>query len=48
MSPSEVDQAIAKGASGYVLKDGNFQALVAAIARVVAGEPVRPRGGLRF
>jgi DNA-binding NarL/FixJ family response regulator len=46
--PSEVDQAIAKGASGYVLKDGDFQALVAAIARVAAGEQIRPRSGLRF
>ena len=46
--PAEVDQAIAKGASGYVLKDGDFQALVGAIARVAAGERVRPRGGLRF
>jgi two-component system, NarL family, response regulator DesR len=46
--PGEVDRAFAKGAAGYVLKDGNLDVLADAIVRVAAGELVRPRPGQRY
>jgi DNA-binding NarL/FixJ family response regulator len=42
-----VERAFAHGATGYALKDGNFERLAEAIRTVAAGEPYRPRGGLR-
>jgi two-component system, NarL family, response regulator DesR len=46
--PGEVERAFAKGASGWILKDGNLDAVADAIVRVVAGELVRPRPGQRY
>jgi hypothetical protein len=45
--PVQIDRAMAAGASGFAVKDGNFDALAAAIHKVAAGETVQPGGGMR-
>jgi DNA-binding NarL/FixJ family response regulator len=42
-----VERAFTYGATGYALKDGNFEQLAAAIRNVAAGESWRPARGIR-
>lgn len=44
-SQEHVDRAFTCGATGYALKDGNFEKLATAIRTVAAGESWRPSGG---
>jgi DNA-binding NarL/FixJ family response regulator len=46
-SVEHVARAFEYGATGYALKDGNFELLAAAIRKVANGESCRPSGGLR-
>ncbi|HEX6791598.1 MAG TPA: response regulator transcription factor [Candidatus Krumholzibacteria bacterium] len=46
-SQEHVDRAFTCGATGYALKDGNFEQLAAAIRTVAAGDSWRPSGGMR-
>lgn len=46
-TPAEVERAFRYGASGYGVKDGDYDGLLASIRRVAAGETVRPAGGTR-
>jgi DNA-binding NarL/FixJ family response regulator len=46
-SEEHVERAFESGATGYALKDGNFEQLAAVIRKVASGETSRPRGGLR-
>jgi DNA-binding NarL/FixJ family response regulator len=46
-SDEHVERALASGATGYELKDGNFERLARAIRVVARGERLLPRGGLR-
>ena len=46
-SDEHVERAFEYGATGYALKDGNFELLAAAIRKVANGEPWRPTGGIR-
>jgi DNA-binding NarL/FixJ family response regulator len=43
----QIEKAILAGATGYLLKEGDFDQLADAIRRVAAGETVCPRGGQR-
>jgi DNA-binding NarL/FixJ family response regulator len=45
--PKQIERAFANGASGFAVKDGNFERLATAIRKVAAGETVRPQGGAR-
>jgi DNA-binding NarL/FixJ family response regulator len=45
--PAQIERAFENGATGYAIKDGNFERLVAAIREVAAGHTVRPAGGAR-
>jgi DNA-binding NarL/FixJ family response regulator len=45
--PGQIERAFASGATGFAVKDGDFEKLAAAIRKVAAGEIVRPRGGVR-
>jgi DNA-binding NarL/FixJ family response regulator len=46
-SDEHVERALANGATGYELKDGNFERLTRAIRVVARGERLLPRSGLR-
>jgi DNA-binding NarL/FixJ family response regulator len=46
-SDEHVERALAHGATGYELKDGNFERLARAIRVVARGERLLPRSGLR-
>ena len=46
-SDEHVQRAFEYGATGYALKDGNFELLAAAIRKVANGESWRPSGGIR-
>ncbi len=46
-SEEHVERALTHGATGYALKDGNFEQLTAAIRNVAAGESWRPVRGIR-
>ena len=46
-SDEHVERALANGATGYELKDGNFQRLANAIRVVARGERLLPRSELR-
>src|SRR5262249_12907943 len=46
-SDEHVERALANGATGYELKDGNFERLARAIRVGARGERLLPRGGLR-
>lgn len=46
-SEEHVERAFECGATGYALKDGNFETLAAVIRKVAAGESSRPAGGFR-
>ena len=46
-SQEHVDRAFTCGATGYALKDGNFELLAAAIRTVAGGASWRPSGGMR-
>jgi DNA-binding NarL/FixJ family response regulator len=46
-SDEHVESAFEHGATGYALKDGNFERLTGVIRKVAAGELCRPPGGLR-
>ena len=46
-SDEHVERALAKGATGYELKDGNFERLARAIRVVARGERSLPRSGPR-
>lgn len=46
-SEEHVERAFESGATGYALKDGNFEQLAAVIRKVASGESTRPKGGLR-
>jgi DNA-binding NarL/FixJ family response regulator len=46
-SDEHVERALASGATGYELKDGNFERLARAIRVVASGERLLPRSGLR-
>jgi DNA-binding NarL/FixJ family response regulator len=45
--PKQIQRAMSHGASGFALKDGDFERLFAAIRKVAGGEKVRPVGGYR-
>jgi DNA-binding NarL/FixJ family response regulator len=45
--PAQIERAFASGATGFAIKDGDFERLATALRRVAAGETVRPRGGVR-
>lgn len=44
-SDEHVERAFQHGATGYALKDGNFERLAGVIRKVAAGESCRPSGG---
>jgi DNA-binding NarL/FixJ family response regulator len=46
-SDQHVERAFANGATGYELKDGNFERLARAIRVVARGEQLRPRSEMR-
>jgi DNA-binding NarL/FixJ family response regulator len=46
-SDEHVERAFQHGATGYALKDGNFDRLAGVIRKVAAGESCRPDGGMR-